>query len=286
MGISEQLRQKALDFVSEVEGVAKDAGYQAAKKEFDAKAAQMMADYDAKVKAAYNEGYAACKAELDAGAKPSTPDTKPEPATYSREKAVNGLLGIKGDKPHAFGIIDTAGNVYADALAWDLRGKPDVLGIGYTDGEHFLCLHPLRVQAAAFGGDGVNFGAQVHTTKRQWHKDTTAKENAAYDDFSGVSNTAGIVAGCTDSIAAKCTDYLPACGELRVYCKYYAEVDALLKAIGGDVLKTGGGTQVLWSSTCRDASLAWAVLFGANYAAQPAYRAKIIKLFTRQFIKL
>ena len=161
-----------------------------------------------------------------------------------------------------------------------------MLGIGYTDGAHHLCMHPKKVGRAAFGGNGVNFGSKVHTTKRQWPKDTTARENAAWDDYSGISNTEGIKSACTDSIAARCKDYMPACAELRVYCKHFTEVDALLKAVDGDVLKVQNGAYLLWSSTCRDAGNAWCVRYMNEGDAQPAYHPKTSVLFTRQFITL
>ena len=47
--ISDKLKQDALDFLSAVEAVAKDEGYQAAKKEFDAQAAQLKYDYDKRI---------------------------------------------------------------------------------------------------------------------------------------------------------------------------------------------------------------------------------------------
>ena len=147
-------------------------------------------------------------------------------------------------------------------------------------------MSPKKVGAAAFGGSGINFGKKVHTTKRQWAKDTTATENAAWDDYSGESNTLGIREGCDGSIAAKCMEYMPACAELRVYCKYFKQVDALLKAVGGDVLKVQNGAYLLWSSTCRDANNAWCVRFMNEGDAQPAYRSKTSVLFTRQFIVL
>ena len=59
--ISDKLKQDALDFLSAVEAVAKDEGYQAAKKEFDAQAAQLKYDYDKRIVEAretyYNEGF-------------------------------------------------------------------------------------------------------------------------------------------------------------------------------------------------------------------------------------
>lgn len=299
--ISKTLEEKALDFLREVEGVSKDEGYQAAKKEFDVQAERLKADYEAKVTAAYQEGYNKHKAEVEASQEvsPSTPEpVSPEPQPidepvddpvnegYSKDKVVSELLAIKGSKAYAFGIVDVMGNVYANEDEWVLDGKPQVLGIGYTDGKHHLCMSPKKVGAAAFGGNGVNFGKKVHTTKRQWHKDTTATENAAWDDYSGESNTLGIREGCDGSIAAKCMEYMPACAELRVYCKHFKEVDTLLKAVGGDVLKVQNGAYLIWSSTCRDANNAWCVRFMNEGDAQPAYRSKTSVLFTRQFIAL
>lgn len=297
--ISDKLKQDALDFLSAVEAVAKDEGYQAAKKEFDAELAKAKAEYDDKVKKAYDlglyEGYNKHKSEVEASGDvtPTDPDTPidvpsndPVNEGYSREKVVEELLAIKGSKSCAFGIVDVMGNVYANEDEWVLDGKPQVLGIGYTDGKHHLCMSPKKVGAAVFGGNGVNFGKKVHTTKRQWHKDTTATENAAWDDYSGESNTLGIREGCDGSIAAKCMEYMPACAELRVYCKYFKEVDVLLKAVGGDVLKVQNGAYLLWSSTCRDANNAWCVRFMNEGDAQPAYRSKTTILFTRQFIVL
>ena len=59
--ISDKLKKDALDFLSEVEAIAKDEGYQAAKKEFDAQAAQLKYDYDKRIVEAretyYNEGF-------------------------------------------------------------------------------------------------------------------------------------------------------------------------------------------------------------------------------------
>lgn len=217
---------------------------------------------------------------------PSNPEPEPTSDAYSRDKVIAGLIAIKGNKSHVFGIVDVCGNVYADEAEWILDGKPQVLGIGYTDGKHHLCMHPKKVGAAAFGGNGVMFGRKVHTTKRQWAKDTTATENAAWDDYSGVSNTEGIKEGCSGSLAARCFDYMPACAELRIYCKYFPVVDVLLKAVGGDKLKVQNGAYLLWSSTCRDANNAWCIRFMNEGDAQPAYRAKTSSLFTRQFIRL
>lgn len=292
--MTEQLERDAIDFIKQVENLAKDEGYQTAKKEFDAELAKVKAEYDDKVKNAYDlglyEGYNKHKAEMESVTPEPAPVDEPtnDPVNegYSREKVIEELLAIKGNNGYAFGIVDTLGNVHADEAEWILNGRPQVLGIGYTDGKHHLCMHPKKVSAAAFGGYGVNFGKKVHTTARQWHKDTTSTENAAWDDYSGESNTEGIKELCPDSIAAKCHEYMPSCAELRVYCKYFPEVDVLLKAVGGDVLKVQNGAYLLWSSTCRDSKNAWTVRYMSKGDAQPAYRAKTSILFTRQFIKL
>lgn len=298
--MTDELKQDALAFLDEVEKVATDAGYQAAKREFDAELAKAKAEYDDKVKKAYDlglyEGYNKHKAEVEASGDvtqtdPDTPIDAPsnDPVNvgYSREKVVEELLAIKGSKSYAFGIIDKLGNVYADSSEWILDNKPEVLGIGYTDGTHHLCMHIKKVSSAQFGGDGTN-PKGVHTTKKQWHKDTTAKENAAFDDYSGEENSIGLRASITDGIINKIEDsfYMPACAELRVFCKFYPMVDTLLKAVGGDVLKTQNGAQLLWSSTCRDANNAWAVRFMSEGDAQPAYKEKTTKIATRKFIKL
>lgn len=119
--ISDELKKKALDFLAEIENLAKDDGYQVAKDDFDSQyamlkdeyetkikkaydlgmaegetaakrlfddlIAQMKADYDAKVKAAYNEGYNARAAE-ESGASPVVnPD--PEPIDEPVDDPVN-----------------------------------------------------------------------------------------------------------------------------------------------------------------------------------------------------
>lgn len=59
--MTEQLEQDALDFIRQVENLAKDEGYQTAKKEFDAQVAQLKFDYDKRIVEAretyYNEGF-------------------------------------------------------------------------------------------------------------------------------------------------------------------------------------------------------------------------------------
>ena len=142
-----------------------------------------------------------------------------------------------------------------------------------------------------FGGDGINFGAEVHTTTRQWAKDSKPTDIAAYYDVTGVSNTNGIIKACNDSIAEVCRNtkekgYLPASGELRIFCKYYNIVDELLKAVDGQVLKTANGDKIFWTSTCRDKSNAWTVRFKDPGDAQPAYRTKVTACQTRIFIEL
>ena len=63
--MTDKLKQDALAFLDEVEKVATDAGYQAAKKEFDAKVSAMQADFDKQIiktrEEYYNIGYADAK---------------------------------------------------------------------------------------------------------------------------------------------------------------------------------------------------------------------------------
>ena len=55
--ISETLKTKSLDLLAEIESIARDEGYQAAKENFDLKCSQLKDEYEKKVKAAFNDGY-------------------------------------------------------------------------------------------------------------------------------------------------------------------------------------------------------------------------------------
>lgn len=278
--MTEQLKREAIDFLSQVESEAKAV----AEVEYNARVSAMEAEYAAKIDAAYRDGYDKARKEAE-----SVDD--PVHEGYSRDKAVAELLAIKGSKSCAFGIVDTKGNVYADVSEWILDSKPNVLGIGYTDGIHHLCMLPKKIASSPLGGSGA---VDAYTTKKQWRNSST-KDVAAFDDYEGVSNTFGHLNASDNTIAAKCYEvvaangnrgYLPACAEQRVYCKYYKTVDALLTAIGGDALKTQNGAQLLWSSTCRDNTHAWAVRYMAEGDAQPQYNAKTKSLPCRVFVEL
>lgn len=92
--ISKQLEQDALAFLDEIEKVARDEGYQAAKSEFDAKAEQMQGEYDRRIVEAretyYNEGYKDGKSESPAPVTPELPTEKivlADGEEYLREKS-------------------------------------------------------------------------------------------------------------------------------------------------------------------------------------------------------
>lgn len=63
--MTDELRQRAFDFLDEVVNVAKDQGYQAAKAEFDERARLMQLEFDTRIANEraeyYNKGYADCE---------------------------------------------------------------------------------------------------------------------------------------------------------------------------------------------------------------------------------
>lgn len=343
--MTEQLEQDAINFVKEVEAVAKDQGYQAAKEDFDSQyamlkdeyeskikkaydlglaegetaakrlfddlIAQTKAEYESKVKAAYTDGYNARMAE-ESG---TTPDVTPVPEPidepvddpvnegYNREKVISELLAIKGSKSFAFGIVDVRGNVYANPAEWTLDNKPEVLGIGYTDGSLHLCMLPKKAGATIFGFNGVKV-AGVYYTKGQWKKDSKANAPSAYEDYSGASNSDALVKamGSYDSTAVRGTaiykahslvaangkkGYLPPCGEMRIYCRYHKEVDELLTAVGGDKIRNrvGNAGEGIWTSTGLSETQGWIVLYSDNNT-QPAQRDKNTSQGVRAFVEL
>jgi len=221
------------------------------------------------------------------------PDIPVEPNEYSTEKAISNLKALKTGS-YVFAIIDKYGNAYATVNDWKNAGSKEVLGIGYCTNSVQLCMGIKKTESAAFGGDGIKFNSKVYTTTKQWHN-TSTSVIAAFDDMTGPSNTEGIMEGCSDSLAEKCYNvvfangkhgYMPACGELRLFCKYFSQVDALLGGVGGDKIKTQNGASVYFSSTCKDKNYAWGVRYMNEGDAQPQANLKTKKLRTRVFVVL
>ncbi len=304
--MSDKLNQEALEFIARVESEANSEGY----------------------RKGYADGYEKHKAETEGATDAGQPTTEPiqeptgpevpspadDPAEdpvnegYSREKVITELLAIKGSKSYAFGIIDTRGNVHADAAEWILNGRPEVLGIGYTDGTIHLCLHPKKADFAPFGFDGTKVPGVYHT-KRQWKKDSKPGEPAAYEDYSGAKSSDALVkaqeaaeaAGDARALAhfmAICRarelvaangkpGYLPPCGEMRIFCQRFKLVDPLLTAVGGDKLRTrtGNANEGFWTSTCINETQAWIVMF-SDSNCQPAQRQKLTNFYVRAFVEL
>lgn len=237
---------------------------------------------------------------------PITPDpVEPEPiepepiepstgsTEYDSEKAKANLKALLTDS-YVFAIMDKYGNAYKTVEDWKNHGSNEVLGIGYCTSKRFMCMSIKRIASSVFGGNGIKFNSKVYTTTKQWHNTSTA-EIAAFDDYTGVSNTEGIMEGCSDSLAEKCHNvvfangkngYMPACAELRTYCKYFSQVDKLLEGVGGDKLKTINGAQAMHSSTCKDKSYVWAVRYYRDGDAQPQANLKTQKWATRAFVEL
>ena len=233
---------------------------------------------------------------------PVTPEPEPVepepevPATYNAEKLKTDLLALKELKAKScvFAIADVTGKLYYDKTEYTEAGKPEVLGIAYTDGEKFLCMHPKKLASHIFGGAGIKFNSKVYTTTKQW-RNSANNIIPAFDDYTGVSNTEGIIEGCDDSVAAICkqvifangqSGYMPAQAEMRVFCKYFSRVDELLGIIGGDKLKIQSGAQLLWSSTCADAKYAWCVRYMTDGDAQPMKKLKSEKAPCRVYMKI
>lgn len=262
--ISGTLQSKALAFLAEVESKAKEEGRQAAKAEFDKQLAAITGNQ-----------------------KEESEQTAPEPQTndpvnenYSSAKVISELLAIKGNNPYAFGIVDVLGNVYADGKEWEQDGKPHVLGIGFTDGTHHLCMGAKAVSSCRYGDNGKYDG--VFTSTDMWGK--------VLSDYSGSSNTEGIVKVTKNSIAWKCRElsgYLPAYAELNAYWKRFEEVDVLLKAIGGDMLRTTMGSQIMWTSTNKNDTTAYGLMYySASKKSQPVAKTKTTSYPTRVFFNL
>ena len=240
---------------------------------------------------------------------PSNPEPEPTSDAYSRDKVIAGLIAIKGSKTHAFGIVDVCGNVYADEAEWILDGKPQVLGIGYTDGTIHLCLLPKKAGTAPFGFSGAMVPGVYHT-KAQWKKDSKPGKPSAYEDYSGAANSdalvkaqdeaedmaAGISAAAQNTAVFKAHSlvsargkrgYLPPCGEMRIYCANHKKVDPLLTAVGGDKLRTrtGNANEGFWTSTCINETQAWIAMF-SDSNSQPAQRQKLTNFNVRAFVEL
>lgn len=213
---------------------------------------------------------------------------------FSSETARESLLSLKGDKEYVFAILDIEGNAYLTAKEWSDAGAKAILGIGYTEGKTFLCMHINEVGAAEFGGNGTLFGSKVCTTTAQWEQPVEGVASAM-NDFGGASNTEGIIGGCKDSLAEKCKrvefangqhGYMPASGELRVFCRHLGEVDAIIRDLGGDPLKTKKEAELLFSSTCRNSTTVWCVKYVNSGDAMPAFREKAAAYPTRVFVKI
>lgn len=224
---------------------------------------------------------------------PTPTPVDPEPVVesgYTTEKAHANIEKLLGDGDVLFAIMDENANVYKTGDEWKSAGSPNVLGIVYSSasGNRKLCMHIKTVKSSEFGGNGILFDTKkVFTSTDQW--------KTVYNNYTGESNTEGIIEKDKASLAAVCRNtifangkngYMPAQAELRMYCKYFSRVDALLKAVGGDVLKTQNGALLIWSSTCRDKDKAWAVRYMKDGDAQPQYCNKTQKLKTRAFMTL
>ena len=240
----------------------------------------------------YTRGYLDGANECEEGGEVTPPTPPTGDTSYDSERAKANLQALRTGS-YVFAIMDKFGNAYATVDDWKAKGSKEVLGIGYASATLELCMGIKKTSSFAFGGDGVKFNSKVCTTKQQWHKNTG--ELTAFDDYSGASNTEGIMEGCNDSLAEKCyavtfpngrNGYMPGCGELRLYCKYFKQVDALLEGVGGDVLKTVAGAQVMHASTCKDNSYVWAVRYYNEGDAQPQANLKTKKLPTRVFVQL
>ncbi len=289
--ISEQLKKEAQEFVTGVEDASYKDGYEAAVKEYSAKITALEAEYEKKIESAHKEGYDECLKALS-GNNEGEPESGE--GVYDSNTAKANLLALKGEQSYVVCVMDCFGKVYGTVKEWLEAGSPLVLGIAYTNGKDFLCMHINEIAKSKFGGDGVMFGKKVHTTTKQW-KSENSTTLTAFDDRNGVLNTEGIIEGCNDSLAAKCkavvfnngkSGYMPASGELRLYCKYMSKVDALINDLGGDPLKTQHGAQMLHSSTCRNASTVWMVRYMKDGDAQPAFREKNTVCPTRAFVEL
>ena len=309
--MSDKLNQEALEFIARVESEANSEGY----------------------RKGYADGYEKHKAETEGATDAGQPTTEPiqeptgpevpspadDPAEdpvnegYSREKVITELLAIKGGKSCAFGIVDTSGNVHADAAEWILNGRPEVLGIGYTDGTIHLCLLPKKAGTAPFGFSGAMVPGVYHT-KAQWKKDSKPGKPSAYEDYSGAANSDALVkaqdeaeamaAGISAAALAAAQNtavfkahslvsargkrgYLPPCGEMRIYCANHKKVDPLLTAVGGDKLRTrtGNANEGFWTSTCINETQAWIAMF-SDSNSQPAQRQKLTNFNVRAFVEL
>lgn len=309
--MSDKLNQEALEFIARVESEANSEGY----------------------RKGYADGYEKHKAETEGTTDAGQPTTEPiqeptgpevpspadDPAEdpvnegYSREKVITELLAIKGGKSCAFGIVDTSGNVHADAAEWILNGRPEVLGIGYTDGTIHLCLLPKKAGTAPFGFSGAMVPGVYHT-KSQWKKDSKPGKPSAYEDYSGAANSDALVkaqdeaeamaAGISAAALAAAQNtavfkahslvsargkrgYLPPCGEMRIYCANHKKVDPLLTAVGGDKLRTrtGNANEGFWTSTCINETQAWIAMF-SDSNCQPAQRQKLTNFNVRAFVEL
>lgn len=309
--MSDKLNQEALEFIARVESEANSEGY----------------------RNGYADGYEKHKAETEGATDAGQPTTEPiqeptgpevpspadDPAEdpvnegYSREKVITELLAIKGGKSCAFGIVDTSGNVHADAAEWILNGRPEVLGIGYTDGTIHLCLLPKKAGTAPFGFSVVMVPGVYHT-KAQWKKDSKPGKPSAYEDYSGAANSDALVkaqdeaeaiaAGISAAALAAAQNtavfkahslvsargkrgYLPPCGEMRIYCANHKKVDPLLTAVGGDKLRTrtGNANEGFWTSTCINETQAWIAMF-SDSNSQPAQRQKLTNFNIRAFVEL
>ncbi len=309
--MSDKLNQEALEFIARVESEANSEGY----------------------RKGYADGYEKHKAETEGATDAGQPTTEPiqeptgpevpspadDPAEdpvnegYSREKVITELLAIKGGKSCAFGIVDTSGNVHADAAEWILNGRPEVLGIGYTDGTIHICLLPKKAGTAPFGFSGAMVPGVYHT-KAQWKKDSKPGKPSAYEDYSGAANSDALVkaqdeaeamaAGISAAALAAAQNtavfkahslvsargkrgYLPPCGEMRIYCANHKKVDPLLTAVGGDKLRTrtGNANEGFWTSTCINETQAWIAMF-SDSNSQPAQRQKLTNFNVRAFVEL
>lgn len=276
-----------------------------------AEISKMQADFDVRIvqerERYYNEGFADGKTDhsQEAGGTAADKDEPapdpgdvpaPEPEGCTDAKVRTSLLALLGDKKSVFGIVDAQGRAYATADEYCRAGSPVPLGVGYTDGTLFLCMGAREIAAAAFGGNGVNFGSSVYATSAQWGKDDKPNAPSAFNDYSGAKSTEGLVSGCSDSIAARCRDvvfangkhgYMPACGELRLFTRSAAQVDALLEVIQGDKLIFKAGAHQMHAATLNPKTTLcyWGVRYSTT-SSQPESHSRTSMLRTRTFVEI
>lgn len=158
-------------------------------------------------------------------------------------------------------------------------------GIYIMYGEHAVLFTGQEVSAQGCTGIGVNFGGKslilatedisdndIELTTQQGGTRFITNYHQAAEDMDGKAATDDI----RDILNMGISDdeYIPSLGELYFILAHFTQINAALKAVGGEPLHDDW----YWSSTQYSATLAWGLSLSygnANYGTKAAYQHRV-----------